>query len=196
MQAEVEELNKRLILHRLYTSEVEKKAFDAKQEFQKLVTDMDDLSNEQFKDRRLLETTQTALREITAERDILSEDIRHFKTLIMQNNRTVQHLQDEIANHKLNYEKLSHAMQVNTNKMMKLGRDLESVTEVKNKLMTDFNVKSNLLKLKEDESKRVNIENIQLAKDKEALTKKLGMTLESVSNRDQEILKLKYDLFL
>lgn len=154
---------------------------------------MDDLSNEQFKDRRHLEKTQTTLNEVTAERDMLTEDVRHFKTLVVQNNRTVQHLQEEIANHKLNYEKLSDAMRLNTNKMLKLGRDLESVTQIKDNLATDFNVKMNLLKLKEDESKRVNIENIQLVKDKEALMKKLGMALESVSNRDQEILKLKYD---
>lgn len=154
---------------------------------------MDDLSNEQFKDRRHLEKTQTTLNEVTAERDMLTEDVRHFKTLVVQNNRTVQHLQEEIANHKLNYEKLSDAMRLNTNKMLKLGRDLESITQIKDNLATDFNVKMNLLKLKEDESKRVNIENIQLVKDKEALMKKLGMALESVSNRDQEILKLKYD---
>lgn len=154
---------------------------------------MDDLSNEQFKDRRHLEKTQTTLNEVTAERDMLTEDVRHFKTLVVQNNRTIQHLQEEIANHKLNYEKLSDAMRLNTNKMLKLGRDLESITQIKDNLATDFNVKMNLLKLKEDESKRVNIENIQLVKDKEALMKKLGMALESVSNRDQEILKLKYD---
>ncbi|XP_063706391.1 cilia- and flagella-associated protein 58-like [Culicoides brevitarsis] len=191
LQAEVEELNKRLILHRLYTSEVEKKAYDAKQEFQKLVSDMDDLSNEQFKDRRQLEQSQTALREVTAERDILTEDIRHFKNLVVEKNRSVQHLHDEIATQKLNFEKLSHAMQVKTNKMTKLAKDLEIITEMKNKLTTDFNVKVNLLKLKEDESKKVNIENVQLVKDKESLMKKLGMALENVSNRDQEILKLK-----
>uniref|UniRef100_A0A336MZC8 CSON008162 protein n=1 Tax=Culicoides sonorensis TaxID=179676 RepID=A0A336MZC8_CULSO len=191
LQAEVEELNKRITLHRLYTVEVEKKTFDSQQEFQKLVTEIDEISNEQFKDRRQLEKVQLSLNEVIAEREMLAEDLKHFKEIASLRNQENVKLQNEVSELSMKLEKVRENLKVTTNKLTMQTKELKKMKELKDKISADFIVKDNLLKLKEDQNKAINILNAQLIKDKEILMKRLTIVSENVSAREQEIIKLK-----
>lgn len=85
LQAEVDELLKRLNLQRIYTEELEKKREESKNQVKDLVKQLDEHTNEQFKEKRLLESTQNDLKEITTERDTMLEELSHFRNLVMLN---------------------------------------------------------------------------------------------------------------
>lgn len=191
LQAEVDELQKRLQLQRLYTEELEKKREESKTRIKELVKQLDEHTNEQFKEKRILESTQNELKEVTAERDAANQELEHLRATASQNHRTILQQQLQLAAHRANIEKLTTSCNINSIKLAKINSDLDGMAQIKEKLTNELNTKNNLLKLKEDENNKFRLENSKAVKQKEAIMKKLVSTLGNKSNLEQDTLKLK-----
>lgn len=66
------------------------------------------------------------------------------------------------------------------------------MVQTKEKMTHELNVKLNLLKLRDDENNKYRLENMSLIKQKEGIMKKMVHVLQQNSEREQEIIKLKY----
>lgn len=145
---EVDELNNRLLLMKEYSDEllVAKNEFEAKnKELYKL---LDETSSEAFKDKRLVETLRAELLEVTADRDQKLDELSHFKTKSDSSHKSsIQH-NLQIAALKSNIERLSTQITVQSMKLSKLTGEFENLTHVKEKLLHDLGVKSNILKVR------------------------------------------------
>lgn len=145
---EVDELNNRLLLMKEYADEMEsaKNQFEAKnKELYKL---LDETSSDSFKDKRMVESLRAELAEVTAERDQKSEEVGLFKTKAEGGHKSSLQHNLQIAALKANIEKLSTQNTVQSMKLSKITADFENQSHVKEKLLHDLGVKSNILKVR------------------------------------------------
>lgn len=148
---EVDELNNRLLLMKEYADELEeaKNQFEAKnKELYKL---LDETSSESFKDKRQLESLRAELLEITAERDQKLDELSHFRTKSEASHKSSMQHNLQIAALKSNIERLSTQNTVQSMKLSKVTGEHENLTHVKEKLLHDLGVKSNILKVRQTE---------------------------------------------
>lgn len=146
---EVDELNNRLLLMKEYADELEeaKNQFEAKnKELYKL---LDETSSESFKDKRQLESLRAELLEITAERDQKLDELSHFRTKSEASHKSSMQHNLQIAALKSNIERLSTQNTVQSMKLSKVTGEHENLTHVKEKLLHDLGVKSNILKVRQ-----------------------------------------------
>lgn len=126
--------------------EVAKNQFEAKnKELYKL---LDETSSESFKEKRLLESLRAELLEVTTERDQKSEEVSHFKSKSESSHKSSMQHNLQIAALKSNIERLSTQNTVQSMKLSKMTGELENLNHVKDKLLHDLGVKSNILKVR------------------------------------------------
>uniref|UniRef100_A0A336LZT7 CSON006434 protein n=1 Tax=Culicoides sonorensis TaxID=179676 RepID=A0A336LZT7_CULSO len=191
LQSEVEDLSKRMSSQKIYIEDLEKKRDEHKTQIKDLVKQLDELTNEAFKEKRLLESTQNQLKDVTLERDIMAQEIKNLKEISSKNHRTILQQQLQIGAHKANLEKQTATLNVNAIKLAKFASDLDSLAQLKEKVTNELNTKLNLIKMKEDENNKFRLENSKLMKQKEAITKKLVTTIGIKTGLEQEVVKLK-----
>lgn len=159
---EVDELNNRLLLMKEYADEVElaKNQFEAKnKELYKL---LDETSSESFKDKRLIESLRAELSEVTAERDQKSEEVGHFKSKSDSSSKSSLQHNLQIAALKSNIERLSTQNTVQSMKLSKITGEYENMNHVKEKILHDLGVKSNILKVRQSDRQRVALHSIHM----------------------------------
>lgn len=131
-----------------YADELEetKNQFEAKnKELYKL---LDETSSESFKDKRLLESLRAELQEITADRDQKLDELSHFRSKSEASHKSSMQHNLQIAALKSNIERLSTQNTVQSMKLSKLTGEHENLSHVKEKLLHDLGVKSNILKVR------------------------------------------------
>lgn len=79
LNAEVEELNRRLQIQRLYTDEMEKKRVESETKVKDLYKLLDETSSEAFKEKRTLENLRVQLIELNQEKNNKEEESKHYK---------------------------------------------------------------------------------------------------------------------
>ena len=82
LNAEVEELNRRLQIQRLYTDEMEKKRMETENKNKELYSLLDETSSEAFKEKRLLEQLQQQVNDVTQELQKKVDEVKHYKTQV------------------------------------------------------------------------------------------------------------------
>ncbi|XP_050100287.1 cilia- and flagella-associated protein 58-like [Anopheles aquasalis] len=191
LYVEVEELNRRLHTQRLYVEELEKKCADAETKVKDLYKVVDETSNEAFRDKRQLESLQTAHNEVTANLEIKTDEAKYFKTLAESNHKTTVQQTMQIAAIRTNLERIMTTNNLTQVKLAKAQADFDNMVQLKEKVTNELNTKVNILKLKEDENNKFRLENAKLLKTRELLQKRI-QTIEAAKGIiDQEVVKLK-----
>ena len=195
LQAEVDELNRRLALQRTYSDEVEQKLVETEGKVKDLYKLLDETSNESFKEKRLLENTQQLLTDTQTDLTSKNEEVKHFKALSEQEHKTSLQQSMQLAALRTTLDRLNTTHNLLQVKFSKAVADYENMVQLKEKVTNEYNTKVNILKLKEDENNKFRIENGKLIKSKEMLMKKI-MLIETVKcTMEQEVLKLKFVTF-
>ncbi|XP_055547011.1 cilia- and flagella-associated protein 58 [Wyeomyia smithii] len=189
--AEVEELNRRLHIQRVYVEELEAKLGDSEAKVKELYKVLDETSNEAFRDKRMLENLHAQHTEVTAELATKTDEAQHFKAQAEASHKTTLQQGMQMAAIRTTLERLTTSNNLLQVKLAKAQGDFENMVQLKEKVTNELNTKVNILKLKEDENNKFRLENAKLAKSKELLQKKI-LTIETAKSAlDQEVAKHK-----
>lgn len=191
LNAEVEELNRRLHTQRLYTDEMEKKRQQSETKNKELYKLLDETSSEAVKEKRTLENLRQQLDEVTQEKNSKSEEAKHYKWQAEMHHKSTVQQNLQIVAVRSSLERLSTQHTLTVSKLTKYSAEVEHLQLLREKLSHELNQKSNLLKLREDENNKYRLDTGKLIKSREMLMKKLMTCEMNRSMSDQEVVKLK-----
>lgn len=146
---EVDELNNRLLLMKEYVDEMEQLKQQLETKNKELYKLLDETSSESFKDKRSLESLRAELDRVTVERDQKLEEVNHFRSKSEAGHKSSIQTQLHVAALKSNIERLNTSNTLQSMKLSKLTGECENLTHLKDKLVHDLGVKSNILKVRE-----------------------------------------------
>lgn len=147
MNAEVEELNRRLKIQRTYTDEVEKKRQESEKKLKDMYKLLDATSDEAFKEKKIIEMLKIQLADTTKERDNREDEAKHYRSQAEMHHKSTLNLQFQVTTCKSQIDKFSNQLRITTDKLSKTTNDLEFCTQMKEKLFHDLTQKTNLLKV-------------------------------------------------
>ncbi|XP_055619177.1 cilia- and flagella-associated protein 58 [Toxorhynchites rutilus septentrionalis] len=191
LSVEVDELNRRLNIQRIYTEELENKCTDTEEKVKEMYKTLDETSNEAFRNKRMLENLQVQHAEVSDELALKTEEAKQFKTQAEANHKTTVHQGLQMAAIRTSLERLTTSNNLLQVKLAKAQGDFENMVQLKEKVTNELNTKVNILKLKEDENNKFRLENAKLAKSKELLQKRILAVETAKSALDLEVSKLK-----
>lgn len=141
-------MNNKLLLMKEYAEELEQSKTQFENKNKELYKLLDETSSESFKDKRQLEALRAELLEVTAERNQKLDEVNHFRTKSEAGHKSSMQHNLQIAALKSNIERLSTHNTVQSMKFSKLTAEHESLNHLKDKLVHDLGVKSNILKVR------------------------------------------------
>ncbi|XP_067630514.1 cilia- and flagella-associated protein 58 [Eurosta solidaginis] len=191
---EIRELNKRLQIQRLYTTEVETMTQNMEEKNKALVKMLDETSNEVYNMRKRLDTLEKELAQTRAEETKVKEKIQQLKT---QNEKLTkmkvrQNLQ--ILSLKTNLDHLHTQHNVTCNKLAKITVELEYAIQERDENKRSLAQRSSLLKVREDEILKLKRENTKLIKSEENTSRKYAALNDARAKAEQENTQLKTQL--
>lgn len=239
LTTEVEELNKRLQQQKTQNDTVDKKRIEFETKCKDLYKLLDvsaffllpcafhydclceqiillqETSSEAFKEKRLLDQIKIILNEVTAERNGLTEQVKHYKDHVrllgvskkkknaiikviwsfstqceaLQTNNVQLNL--KIGAVKANLLKMTTQYNVCNGKLNKIQSDVDDYSSECDKLQIELNQKINLIKLKDTENNRLLKENTQLLKFRDVIQKRVILIDAERAELTKEVLKLK-----
>lgn len=147
LNAEVEELNRRLQIQRKYTDEVEKKRQESEKKLRDMYKLLDTTSDESLREKKIIEMLKMNLSDATKDRDNYEEEAKHYKSQAEAHHKSTMNLQVQIANLKGQIDKLTNTLRITNDKLTKMTNDYEFTLQMKEKLFHDLTQSNNLLKV-------------------------------------------------
>lgn len=191
LNAEVEELNKRLQIQRIYTDEIERKRAESEKKNKELYKLLDETSSEAYQKIRMVDNLKQDIADLNAEKNTLLTDAKFQKTQLEQLQFNNTQLTGKLAVAKASQEKISINMQTTNAKLTKTLADLESTLALRKKCEMELGQNTTLLKLRDSECNKLLKDNNQLIKYREQLQKKM-LGLERIKgDLQQDVLKMK-----
>lgn len=191
LNAEVEELNKRLQIQRIYTDEIERKRAESEKKNKELYKLLDETSSEAYQKIRMVDHLKQDITDLNTEKNTMLIETRHLKTQIDQMQSSNLQLNGKLAATKMSLEKVTNTQQLTAVKLTKTAADLEASIGSRKKCQMELGQNTTLLKLRDSECNRLLKDNQQLIKYREQLQKKM-MSLERIKgDLTQEVLKMK-----
>lgn len=188
---EIEELESRLRIQRYYTIQLEDKCTTAEEKVAELYKLLDETSDEAFRDKRMLEKLQEQHANMTDELESKTEEAKKFQAQAEASHKAMAHQEQQMAAIRTSLDRLTTSNNMLQVKLTKTQGDFESMVQLKDKITIALNVKTNTLKLKEDENKRFRLENAMLTKSKDLLQRQIMAVEMAKSAMELEVSKFK-----
>lgn len=184
---EVDELNKRLTVQRLYSEELQKKLEDALEKNRDLFREWDLATNDSLMNKDKIDKLQTSLNDIKDDNDKITESLFHYKEIsderhnkLMQRDKQVKSLSE-----KLEKLKSDHSSLAVTNS--KLERALKACKKRNSDFEHDIYKYQEYIQTKNKKNKQLINERENEIKKVEKLNKKISNFERIISKQEQEI---------
>lgn len=191
LNAEVEELNKRLQIQRIYTEEIEQKRAESEKKNKELYKSLDETSSEAYQKIRMVDMLKQDIADMEAERINMRAEAKTFQTQLDGMQTSLQQVNAKLTLSKANLEKCNGTLTHTNNKLATVTADLEQMAASRRKCQIELGQNATKLKLRDSECNKYLRENVQLVKYREQLQKKLVAMEHTKSDLMQEILKLR-----
>ncbi|XP_055851683.1 cilia- and flagella-associated protein 58 [Episyrphus balteatus] len=191
LSAEIRELNKRIQIQRIYTTEVENMTQNLEEKNKALIKVLDETSSDLYSCKKQLDIATKDLSTLKSEETKLIDQIQTIK---LKNDHLMKHKIHQnlqILAAKTNLEHLHTQHNATTNKLAKIIVDLEYTTTERDKLKADLAQKTNLLKLREEELIKMKQENSNVCKSQDASARKFSNVLEAKKKAEEENLRMR-----
>ncbi|XP_055909034.1 cilia- and flagella-associated protein 58 [Eupeodes corollae] len=191
LNSEIRELNKRIQIQRLYTTEVEHMTKNLEEKNKALIKVLDETSSDLYSCKKQFDAATKDLSSLKSEESKLVDQIEQFK---LKNEHLVKnkiHQNLQILAAKTNLEHLHTQHNATSNKLAKVIVDLEYATTERDKFKADLAQKSNLLKLREEELIKMKQENANICKSQDASARKYSCVLEAKKKAEEENLRMR-----
>lgn len=191
LNAEVEELNKRLQIQRLYTEEIERKREESEKKNKDLYKLLDETSSEAYQKIRMVDHLKQDIIELNAEKTASSAEQSDLQHQLNDMRSANSHLTNQLATNKSSLERKHLALQTSMAKATRLAGELEAVSAHKRQAVLELGQVETQLKLRDSECNRLLKENVRLDTNREQLQKKLLAVERSRSDLVQDAMKMK-----
>lgn len=191
LNAEVEELNTRLQIQRLYTEEIERKREESEKKNKDLYKLLDDTSSEAYQKIRMVDHLKQDIVELNAEKttsEAEKSDLQHQLNDMRSSN---SHLTNQLATNKTSLERKHQALQAALAKDIRLAGELEAVSAHRRQAVLELGQVETQLKLRDSECNRLLKDNVRLDTGREQLQKKLLAVERTKSDLVQDAMKMK-----
>lgn len=191
LSSEINDLNKRLQVQRAYSEEVQHKLDDSLETNRNLFQQWDEASNESLSNKKRVELLTAKVETMIQQLDKMNESMLHFKTQsevrhnkIVERDRRLSVLQNDLEKVKNNYAALGAVK-------TKLDASFKACTTELSELKHEMDQLKNFMRLKEDENRKLIIENERQLKKLGGFTRKFAAIEKIVSKNEQDILTQK-----
>lgn len=191
LNAEVEELNKRLQIQRIYTDEVEHRRGESEKLNKELYKSLDATSSEAYQKMRMVDHQRQEIVDLKAQIGGLHAETKQLKTQLEQMHASNAQLNGKLMTSKANLEKMTGMQQVTAGKLAHCAAELEAATLAKRNCHMELQQCTTQLKLRDSECNRLVRDNQQLIKYREQLQKKLMHMERNKGDLVQDMLKMK-----
>ncbi|XP_036323030.1 cilia- and flagella-associated protein 58 [Rhagoletis pomonella] len=191
---EIRELNKRIQIQRLYTSEVEAMTQTLEEKNKALVKMLDETSNEAYNNRKRLDLLEKELAQTRSEEAKAKEKIQQIKSHNDQLIKLKVRHNLQILSLKSNLEHLHTQHNTTSNKLAKTVVELEYAIQERDENKRALTQRISLLKTREDEIIKLKRENAKLVKSEENTARKYATLNDARSKAEEENARLKTQL--
>lgn len=191
LNAEVEELNTRLQIQRLYTEEIERKREESEKKNKDLYKLLDDTSSEAYQKIRMVDHLQQDIVELNADKSRLAAEQSDLLLQLDGARAANAHLTDQLQTNRALLEGKQHALQAAVAKATRLAGRLEAASAHQRQVELELGQVETQLKLRNSESNRLLKENGRLEANREQLQKKLLKVDGARSELVQDAMKMK-----
>lgn len=191
LNAEVEELNTRLQIQRLYTEEIERKREESEKKNKDLYKLLDDTSSEAYQKIRMVDHLQQDIVELNADKSRLAAEQSDLLLQLDGARAANAHLTDQLQTNRALLECKQHALQAAVAKATRLAGRLEAASAHQRQVELELGQVETQLKLRNSESNRLLKENGRLEANREQLQKKLLKVDGARSELVQDAMKMK-----
>lgn len=194
LSTELVEVNKRLLVQRAYSDELQKKLEDQIEKNRELFRDWDSATNESLSNRKRVEILTARVEELKEQLATSTDNLTHFKTQSEKLHKRLRERDRQMSDMRELHEKTA-----NENSML-LANKTKLEISMKNAKTDLLNAKQeilqmqNYIRLKEDESKKLSLENEQGMKKAESLQRKIASLEKIISKQDLDIVNKKTEI--
>lgn len=181
---EVRELNKRLQVHRAYSDEIQKKLDESIENNRDLYRQWDAASNEGWANKKKVESLQIQVEEKEEQLDNMTETMMHFKNQAETRHARLKDRDKQLTEKTEELTKARKEIKDLTIAKTDLDTNLKDCSKVSAEMKLQIIQLNRFMSLKEDESRKLAIENERGIKKIEALIRKVAAA-EQVSSRFQ-----------
>ncbi|XP_054727601.1 cilia- and flagella-associated protein 58 [Anastrepha obliqua] len=191
---EIRELNKRLQIQRLYTTEVEAMTQTLEEKNKAMIKMLDETSNESYNNRKRLDALEKELAQSRSEEAKSKEKIQQIKVQNEQLTKLKVRHNLQILSLKTNLEHLNTQHNTTSNKLAKTTVELEYATQERDENKRALTQRISLLKLREDDIIKLKRENAKLVKSEENTSRKYAALNDARAKAEEENARLESQL--
>ncbi|XP_053954136.1 cilia- and flagella-associated protein 58 [Anastrepha ludens] len=191
---EIRELNKRLQIQRLYTTEVEAMTQTLEEKNKAMIKMLDETSNESYNNRKRLDALEKELAQSRSEEAKAKEKIQQIKVQNEQLTKLKVRHNLQILSLKTNLEHLNTQHNTTSNKLAKTTVELEYATQERDENKRALTQRISLLKLREDDIIKLKRENAKLVKSEENTSRKYAALNDARAKAEEENARLESQL--
>lgn len=194
LTTEIAELNKRLLIQRAYSEELQKKLEASQEKHQELYHQWDTATNESLSNRKKVETLTFTVNELREQVENGYDELTHFKKQSEMLHKRLKFREQQLNEMTEKLEKISSENSILTTAKSKLELSLKALKSETNLIRQEMAQHQNYIRLKEDESKKLFLENEREMKRCENLQRKIASLEKALSKNEMEIANKKTEI--
>ena len=194
LTAEIDDLNHRLSMQRTYADEIQKKLDESQEKNRDLFYEWDQATNESISNKKRLDTMKKNLEQLEEANYDLTQNLNHYQTQSESRLRTLKEREHQSALMKDELEKVKSSNIALAAAKGKLELNLKTINSELNNMKHLVDQTKNFMRLKEDENKKLVIENERNLKKIEAQIRKIAEISLTTSRKENEIQTLKSEI--
>jgi myosin heavy subunit len=187
LTAEIDDLEKRLQVQRAYSDEIQTKLDDSLEKNRELFHEWDSVTNESMANKRRLDVMRIKVSNLEDTCDDLGQKAKSYKDQSEARHRTLKQREEQLAGLRDELEKIRNSNMILAAAKGKLELNIKSMNTEYNDMRHSMEQSKNFMRLKEDENRKLVIENERNLKKIEGFIRKVAETLLIVSRKEHEI---------
>lgn len=188
---EIRELNKRLQVQRCYSDEIQKKLDDQIEKNRDLFFQWDGATNEGLANKKRVEMLNHKVEMMEEEMDKVSETLLHYKSQAENRHARLIERDKQLATMRDNLEKSDAAKAELNIVKTKLEINLKTCAKSYSDMTHEMEQIKGFIRLKEDENRKLVLEDERNLKLIEGLTRKISALGTTISKNDQDLQTLQ-----
>jgi hypothetical protein len=189
------ELNKRLLVQRAYSDEMQKKFEESLERNRQLWSEWDQSTNESLSNKKKVENLTKQLQDIKEEFETANDALSHFKEQTENRQRKLNEREKQVGSLVENLEKAKSDNAMLNIAKSKLELTLKTYISDVGNLKHEINQFNSYMRMKDDQNRKLIIENERETKKIENLIRKISSVERIVSKQEQDISIKKTEIY-
>lgn len=194
LTAEIDDLKKRLQVQRIYSDEVQMKLDESLEKNRDLFYQWDDATNDSLSNKKRVDMLKIKVDQLEESCDDLSQNVEHYKSQSEARHRSLKERDRQLGAMRDDLEKMRNSNMALAAAKGKLEVNLKAMNAEFIDMRHSMEQSKNFMRLKEDENRKLVIENERNLKKIETLIRKVADTSLIVSRKENEILSQRSEI--